>query len=134
MVEATVKFLHKIKVHSTNVGYNTDTYVIDRFTDVLVSHFGTKYDRKVLAYFSKTRTFIRIKDLNIVLKDEIALNKGTRDHRQIGNLTTYKLKSRPKVNTNVQQAITQFKCIFCPLSFTDSISKENHVLNCHYNE
>ena len=122
------------KFHSTDVGYNTDTYVIDRFTDVLVSHFGTKYDRKVLAYFSKTRTFIRIKDLNIVLKDEIALNKGTRDHRQIGNLTTYKLKSRPKVNTNVQQAITQFKCIFCPLSFNDLTAKEIHVISTHINE
>ena len=41
--------------------------VIDRFTDVLVEKFGDTYDREVLALFAKTRTHIRIKDLNKAL-------------------------------------------------------------------
>ena len=38
--------------------------VIDRFTDVLVKKFGEKYDKEVYELFARTRTHIRIKDLN----------------------------------------------------------------------
>ena len=125
------------KFHSSDIGYNKESWVIDKFTDVLVTIFDKKYDRKVLACFSKTRTFIRIKDLNIVLKDKITAEKGTREHRQIGNLKTYKLTPRTKKQSNTkvsEQPAKNFKCIFCPLSFVDAITKEMHVFNDHHDQ
>ena len=60
--------------------------VIDRFTNLLCLHFGQKYDKRVLAYFSKTRTFIRLRDLNLSLTKSEAEKKNTRDFKQLGQL------------------------------------------------
>ena len=60
--------------------------VLDNFTDILCKEFATKYDRKVLALFSKTRTMIRLKDLNLELKQRSKQAKTTRDYKQLGQL------------------------------------------------
>ena len=65
--------------------------VIDRFTDVLVEKFGDTYDREVLALFAKTRTHIRIKDLNKALIRREAHSLSMRDLKQQGQLVYYKL-------------------------------------------
>ena len=66
-------------------------WVIDRFTDKLLSIFKDRYDREVLQLFSVTRTHIRIKDLNKELKNKEREKLGMRDYKQLGQLQNYKL-------------------------------------------
>ena len=65
--------------------------VIDRFTDVLVKKFGEKYDKEVYELFARTRTHIRIKDLNKALIRREAHSLSMRDMKQQGQLMHYKL-------------------------------------------
>ena len=73
--------------HGLRGEVNRNAKVLDNFTDLLCSRFGNKYHRKVLAHFSKTRTMIRLKDLNLSLKQKSQNKKTTRDYKQLGQLT-----------------------------------------------
>ena len=71
-------------------------------TEILVRKYGHKYERKILADFSKTRLNIRLKAAKIKLAEDNAERlernrrkrrktsslKTTRDYKQLGQLTT----------------------------------------------
>ena len=65
-------------------------------TEILVQKYGHKYERKILADFSKTRLNIRLKAAKIKLAEDNAerleenrkRRKTTRDYKQLGQLTT----------------------------------------------
>ena len=80
-----------INFHACSKRVDMKPKVIDRFTDVLVEKFGDTYDREVLALFAKTRTHIRIKDLNKALIRREAHSLSMRDLKQQGQLVYYKL-------------------------------------------
>ena len=72
--------------------------IIDGLTEILVQKYGHKYERKILADFSKTRLNIRIKAAKIKLAEDNAerlqqnqkrrkMQKTTRDQKQLGQLT-----------------------------------------------
>ena len=70
--------------------------IIDGLTEILVRKYGHKYERKILADFSKTRLNIRVKAAKIKLAEDNAerleknrkRRKTTRDYKQLGQLTT----------------------------------------------
>ena len=84
--------------HGLRSNINRGEWVISRFTDVLKEKFGEKYDSKVLALFSKTRTFIRIRDLNLeyIQRKREKVAKNTRDYKQLGQLQSIAKKSLGK--------------------------------------
>ena len=84
------------KFHACKKRVDMDAWVINRFTSVLVSKFGDKYDREVLYLFATTRTHIRIKDLNRELKNREAYALNLRDMKQLGQLQTFKLSDEPE--------------------------------------
>ena len=83
--------------------------IIDGLTDILFEKFGDKYDRRVLADFSKTRLNIRVRAAKIKLAEDNAerleknrkrrqtvrelkqlgqlTNSGTREYKQLGQFT-----------------------------------------------
>ena len=78
--------------------FKKGTKIIDGLTEILVRKFGHKYERKILADFSKTRLNIRIKAAKIKLAEDNAerlqknqkrrkMQKTTRDWKQLGQLT-----------------------------------------------
>ena len=91
--EAEFKSFHNIKEWNS---IDREANVIKRFTARLVEKFGTAYDEKIYALFSKTRTHIRISQINKkkkMLDDKaraaknLKKKKGNREHRQLGQLT-----------------------------------------------
>ena len=92
--EAEFKSFHNIKEWNS---IDREANVIKRFTARLVEKFGTAYDEKIYALFSKTRTHIRISQINKkkkMLDDKaraaknLKKKKGIRDYKQLGQLTT----------------------------------------------
>ena len=63
--------------------------IVDDLTDILVQKYGGKYDKRVLADFSKTRLNIRIKAAKIKLAEDnaarLAANKKKRQAKLEGN-------------------------------------------------
>ena len=63
--------------------------IVDDLTDILVQKYGGKYDKRVLAHFSKTRLNIRIKAAKIKLAEDnaarLAANKKKRQAKLEGN-------------------------------------------------
>ena len=79
------------KFHACKQKYDGKPWVIKRFTEVLAKRFGSKYSWKVYEMFAKTRTNIRIKDLNKQLRDKQGRQTGIREHKQLGQLTVVTL-------------------------------------------
>ena len=69
--------------------FKKGTRIIDDLTDILVQKYGEKYDKRVLADFSKTRLNIRIKAAKIKLREDnaarLAANKKKRQAKLEGN-------------------------------------------------
>ena len=93
LFEAELKSFHNIVKWDS---IDREAYVIRRFTERLIEKFGNAYDDKIYALFSKTRTHIRISQINKkkkMLEDKARANKnqkkkkGTREYRQLGQLT-----------------------------------------------
>ena len=93
LFEAEFKSFHNIVKWDS---IDREAYVIRRFTERLIEKFGNAYDDKIYALFSKTRTHIRISQINKkkkMLEDKARANKnqkkkkGTREYRQLGQLT-----------------------------------------------
>ena len=61
--------------------------VLDRFTKVLVDEFGKKYDLKIYQFFTKARTYIRIKALILKIREEKKNKKSTRYYKKMGHVT-----------------------------------------------
>lgn len=58
--------------------------VIKRFGDILCQKYGESYPHEVLRFFSKARTFVRIKELNYQLKiavDKVRTLKQSAQHQ-----------------------------------------------------
>ena len=91
--EAEFKSFHNITRYDS---IDREAYVIRRFTERLIEKFGNAYDDRIYALFSKTRTHIRISQINKkkkMLDDKARANKalkkkkGTREYTQLGQLT-----------------------------------------------
>ena len=80
-----------MRFHAGSNRVDMNPGVIDRFTNVLVEKFGDKYDKGVYELFSRTRTHIRVKDLNKALIRREAHSLTMRDLKQTGQLISYKL-------------------------------------------
>ena len=80
-----------MRFHACANRVDMNAWVIDRFTKVLIEKFGDKYDKAVYELFSKTRTHIRIKDLNKALIRREAHSLTMRDLKQRGQLISYNL-------------------------------------------
>ena len=82
--------------------FKEGTKIIDDFTSILVEKFGHKYDKKVLASFSKSRLNIRIKAEKVKLAEETAerlaankkRRKTVRDQKQMGQLSNSDTRAR----------------------------------------
>ena len=61
---------------------NRESWILDKLTDRLMEKFGNLYDRKVLFFYSKVRTFIRIKIMKRNARKKSPDNKGTRFLKQ----------------------------------------------------
>ena len=82
--------------------FKKGTRIIDDFTNILVEKFGQKYDKKLLASFSKSRLNIRIKAEKTKLAEETAerlalkkkKRKTVRDQKQMGQLSNDGTRAR----------------------------------------
>ena len=88
--EKEFRLFHKI-THWKSI--NRDAWVIDRFAQQLEKKFGDIYDKKIYALFAKTRTHIRIKQINIKQKEfddkerakkGLKRKKSVREYKQLG--------------------------------------------------
>ena len=75
---------------------NRGAWVIDRFAQRLYEKFGDLYDTKIYALFAKTRTHIRIKQINRKQKEHddkdrakkrLARKKSLREYTKLGHFT-----------------------------------------------
>ena len=91
--EAEFKLFHKITKWNS---INRDSWVIDKFAQRLLDKFGDIYDEKIYALFAKTRTHIRIKQINRKqqqldekerAKKRLARKKSLRDYTKLGHFT-----------------------------------------------
>ena len=88
--EKEFRLFHKI-THWKSI--NRDAWVIDNFAQRLEKKFGDMYDKKIYALFAKTRTHIRIKQINIKQKElddkerakkRQKRKKSMREYKQLG--------------------------------------------------
>ena len=91
--EAEFRLFHKITKWNS---INRDSWVIDKFAQRLLDKFGNIYDEKIYALFAKTRTHIRIKQINRKqqqldekerAKKALARKKSLRDYTKLGHFT-----------------------------------------------
>ena len=92
-MEAEFKSFHNITSWNS---INRGAWVIDRFAQRLYEKFGNLYDPKIYALFAKTRTHIRIKQINRKQKERddkdrankrLAKKKSLREYTKLGHFS-----------------------------------------------
>ena len=92
-MEAEFKSFHNITSWNS---INRGAWVIDRFAQRLYEKFGKLYDPKIYALFAKTRTHIRIKQINRKQKERddkdrankrLAKKKSLREYTKLGHFS-----------------------------------------------
>ena len=69
-------------------GINREDRILDKLTKILFDKFGKDFDKKVLAFFVKVRTYIRIKTMILAARQKNKNKKGTRFYKQQSQFAT----------------------------------------------
>ena len=82
-----------LKFHGIE-GINREDRILDKLTKILVDKFGNDFDKKVLAFFVKVRTYIRIKTMILEVRKKNPNKKGTRFYKQQAQFTTSNINNK----------------------------------------
>ena len=76
-----------LKFHGEQ-GINREKRILDKLTEILTAKFGQDFNKKVLAFFVKVRTFIRMKTMILEARKRNPNKKPTRFYKQQGQFAT----------------------------------------------
>ena len=85
-----------LKFHGQE-GINREDRILDKLTQILFDKFGKEFDKKVLAFFVKVRTYIRIKTMILDARKSNKNPKGTRDYKQQAQFATSHSNGRQEI-------------------------------------